>query len=265
MSTAHGTTALPARRLTTARVLRSEWHKLWTLRSSWITLLTASVLTLGIGLFMGGTYESDGSDSDVDVVVIVLIGMQFSQVALAVLGILCTAGEYANGMVRASLTAVPRRLPVLWSKAAVFGSVVLVLTTATHLVTFLGAQAFLHDTDQAASLGDPGVLRAVLGSAAGLTLLGLTALGLGALLRSVPGAIGAFVVAVLALPEVIGLLPYEAVRDAVAYFPAQCLRALGSAHPVPDAASPATALLALALWAAGTLALAGTLLKRRDV
>jgi ABC-type transport system involved in multi-copper enzyme maturation permease subunit len=251
--------------LTPRRVLRSEWHKLWTLRSTWITLLTAGVLTLGIGLLMGATYETGGGDGDVDVVVLTLIGVQFAQIAFAVLGILVTAGEYSTGMIRASMTTVPRRLPVLWSKAAVFGAVTLAITLLTAFVTFPAAQLFFAGTDQEASLGDPGVVRALVGSSAGLTLLGLIALGLGALVRSVPGAIGAFIGGVMILPEVMGMLPYDIVADAVEYFPAKALESLMSAEPVPGAASPGGALLALALWAAATLALAGATLKRRDV
>ncbi|MET9515260.1 ABC transporter permease [Streptomyces sp. NPDC002994] len=251
--------------VTPARILRSEWHKLWTLRSTWIALLTASTLMLGIGLLMGATYTSGGGDGDVDTVVLILIGIQFSQIALAVLGILITAGEYSTGMIRASLTAVPRRLPVLWSKAAVFGAVTFTLTLITTFVTFLAAQLFLSGTDQAASLADPGVTRALAGSAAGLTLLGVIALGLGALLRSVPGAIGAFIGGVMILPEVLGMLPYAVVSGAAKYFPAKSVEALTSAHVTPGSASPGAALLAMILWAAASLAVAGVALKRRDV
>ncbi len=255
----------PTYQVTPGRVLRSEWHKLWTLRSTWITLLTASALMLGIGLLMGATYTTGGGDGDIDTVVLVLIGIQFAQIALAVLGILVTAGEYSTGMIRASLTAVPRRLPVLWSKAAVFGAVIFTLTLITAFATFLAAQPLLSGTDQAASLGDPGVVRALAGSAAALTLLGLTALGLGALLRSVPGAIGAFVGGVMILPEVLAMLPYDIVSDAAKYFPSKSVEALTSAQAVPGGASPGAALLAMALWAAASLTAAGLLLKRRDV
>ncbi|MFE6849682.1 ABC transporter permease [Streptomyces sp. NPDC057674] len=252
-------------RLTHARVLRSEWHKLWTVRSTWITVLTAAALVLGVGILMGATYTSDGGDSDVDTVILTLYGSQLGAIALAVLGILVTAGEYTTGMIRASLTAVPRRLPVLGAKAAVYTGTVLVLTLVTNLLTFLTAQVFLSDTDQAASLTDDGVLAALAGNAAGITLLGLIALGLGATLRSVPGAIGAFVGGVMILPEVIGMLPYEAMETAVRYFPTQAAGALGSATSLPGAASPGAALLALLLWAAATLAVPALLLKRRDV
>ncbi|MEV7570434.1 ABC transporter permease [Streptomyces tanashiensis] len=255
----------PAPAITPSRVLRSEWHKLRTVRSTWITVLTSAALLLGVGILMGATYTSDGGDSDVDTVVLTLYGSQLGGIALAVLGILVTAGEYATGMIRASLTAVPRRLPVLWAKAAVYTATVFTVSLLTALLTFVTAQAFLSDTDQAASLTDDGVLAAVAGNAAGVTLLGLIALGLGAALRSVPGAIGAFVGGVLIVPEILGMLPYEVMDTVVRYFPTQAAGALGSATPLPGAASPGAALLALLLWAAAALAVPALLLKRRDV
>ncbi|MFE1229588.1 ABC transporter permease [Streptomyces sp. NPDC058745] len=251
--------------ITPARVLRAEWHKLRTLRSTWTTLALAVVLLLGVGVLMGATYTSGGGDSDVDTVVLSLYGSQLSGICLAVLGILVTAGEYATGLIRASLTAVPRRLPVLWAKAAVFTGVAFTVSLVTALVTFEVAQVFLSDTDQAASLTDDGVLAAVAGNAAGVTLLALIALGLGAALRSVPGALGAFIGGVMVLPEILGILPYEAVETAVKYFPTQAAGALGSATPMPGAAAPGAALPALCLWAAAALAVPAVLLRRRDV
>ncbi|MFF0477337.1 ABC transporter permease [Streptomyces sp. NPDC004284] len=251
--------------ITPSRVLRSEWHKLRTVRSTWTTLLASAALLLGVGILMGATYTPGGGDSDIDTVVLTLYGSQLGVLALAVLGILVTAGEYATGMIRATLTAVPRRLPVLWAKATVYTTTIFTTSLLTALLTFLTAQIFLSDTDQAASLTDDGVLTAIAGNAAGVTLLGLIALGLGAALRSVPGAIGAFVGGVLIVPEILGMLPYDAMDTAVRYFPTQAAGALGSATPLPGAASPGAALLALLLWAAAALAVPALLLKCRDV
>ncbi|MFI9777616.1 ABC transporter permease [Streptomyces sp. NPDC051956] len=256
------TTAVPYR-VTTPRVLRSEWHKFWTLRSTWITLAVASALVLAVGVTMGSTY--DGDDSEIDTVVFVLLGTQLSQICVAVLGILVTASEYSTGMIRASLTAVPRRSPVLWSKAAVFAAVAFALSFVTNVVTFLVAQIWLSDGDKATSLTDAGVLGALAGNAAGITLMSLIALGLGGLLRSVPAAIGAFVGGVMILPEILGMLPYDAVGSAVDYFPTQSAEALGSATRLADAVSPAMGLLSLTLWAAAVLTAAALLLRRRDV
>ncbi|MFH8289463.1 ABC transporter permease [Streptomyces sp. NPDC018059] len=257
------TPATTTYRLSTKGILRSEWHKLRTLRSTWITLLTATALVIAVGITMASTY--DGDDSEVDTIVFTLLGTQLSQICLAVLGILVTAGEYSTGMIRASLTAVPRRLPVLWSKAAIFTAVAFAVSWTTNVVTFLTAQIWLSGTDKKLSLTDDGVLGALTGSAASLTLLSLIALGLGALLRSVPGAIGAFVGSVLILPEVLGMLPFSAVESAIRHFPVQAASSLGSLTRVEDTLAPGTALVTLALWTAAIIATASVLLKRRDV
>ncbi|MFI1360997.1 ABC transporter permease [Streptomyces sp. NPDC020898] len=261
------TTTLTAasHRVTTPRVLHAEWHKLRTLRSTWITLLAGSALTIATGITIGATYTPAGGDSDMDPVLLVLIGTQFTQISLAVLAILVTAGEYPTGMIRATMTAVPRRPPVLWAKSAVFAATAFATSLATAFITFPSAQLFLQGTDQETSLTDPGILRTLFTSSAGLTLLGLLALGLGALLRSVPGANGAFIGGVMILPEVLRMLPYDVVADAAKYFPAKCLETLTTAHPDPGAPSPGMALLAMALWAASTLTPAALLLKHRDV
>lgn len=75
-------------RVTPRRVLRSEWHKLRSLRSTWVTLLSTAAPVLGVGLIMGATYTSGGGDTDIDIVVLVLHDVQLGQLCLAVLGIL---------------------------------------------------------------------------------------------------------------------------------------------------------------------------------
>ncbi|NGO79847.1 ABC transporter permease [Streptomyces sp. YC504] len=255
-----------AYRVTFARVVHSEWHKFRTLRSTWITLIGSSVAILGVGLTMGATYEAGGGDSDVDTVLMLLFGFQLAQLMIAVLGVLVTAGEYSTGMVRSSLTAVPTRTPVLWAKAAVFGVVTFVSTLVTVLLTFPLAQLFLTGSDKEMALTDPGVLGTLVAASAGLALLGLIALGLGAVLRSVPGGIGGFIGLVLIVPVILDMLPYTAVQDAVRYFPAKSLESLTMLHPTPDAyPSTGAALLALALWAVAALGAGSLLLKRRDV
>jgi hypothetical protein len=258
------TTATLPYRVTPARVLRSEWHKLWTLRSTWITLIATSALTAAMGAGLGAAYDGTG-EGGMDTVVFVLLGTQFAQINLGVLGILATAGEYSTGQIRATMTAVPRRLPVLWSKAAVLAAIAFPLTLLTNLATFPLAQSFLAATDQSAALTDPGVLRALAGNAAGLTLLAVLALGIGALVRSVPMAIGAFIGLIMIVPEVLAMLPYEIVDNAVRYFPGKALETLTTAQPLPGTASPDAALLAMILWTTATLILAAAVLRRRDV
>jgi hypothetical protein len=251
--------------VTPARVLHSEWHKLWTVRSTWINLALIPLLTVGTALAVAAAYTPGGGDDGIDIVLLTLIGMQFSQITVAVLGVLMTAGEHSTGLIRATMTAVPRRLPVLWSKAAVLAAVSFTVVLATNLLAFPAAQIFLADTDMAASLGDPGIVRALAGNAAGLALLGVMALGVGSLVRSVPAGIGILIGSVMILPEILRMLPYDLIDRAVRYFPGRALEALTHAGPGPGLASPGAALLALALWAAAALTAAGLLLGRRDV
>ncbi|WP_432120086.1 ABC transporter permease [Streptomyces sp. bgisy032] len=258
------TTAALPHRVTPARVLRSEWHKLWTLRSTWINLVATSLLTAAMGAGLGAAYDGTG-EGGMDAVLFVLLGTQFATVNLGVLGVLAASGEYSTGQIRATMAAVPRRLPVLWSKAAVLAAVALPLTLATNLLTFPLAQSFLTGTDLSASLGDPGVLRALAGNAAGLTLLTVLALGIGALTRSTPLSMGAYIGLLMILPEVLAMLPYDVVDDAVRHFPGKALEALTTAQPQPGTASPGSALLSLLLWTATTLAAAAWVLRRRDV
>ncbi len=252
-------------RVTAARVLRSEWHKLTTLRSTWIGLGLTVVLTLGTGLLVAASYEGGGGDDDIDTVLMVLLGMQFTYVVLGTLGVLTTVGEHSTGQIRATMTAVPRRLPVLWSKAAVLACAGFLTVLTANVLTFPLAQTFLSDTAHAASLTDPGVARALVTNAAGLALLGVLALALGSMLRSVPtwhrrpdrphdDPAGT--------PP---LLPYDIVDDAARHFPAKAVEALTHATPQPGMPSPGAALLSMALWTAGSLALAALLLRRRDV
>ncbi|CAL9516470.1 ABC transporter permease [Streptomyces sp. enrichment culture] len=263
-ATAPTVTTAPAYRVTPSRVLRSEWHKLWTLRSTWVNLVLTGALTLAMGVGISAAYDGTG-EGGLDTVVFVLLGTQFATVNLAVLGILATAGEYSTGQIRATMTTVPRRLPVLWAKAAVLAAVAFVLSLGTNLLTFPLAQSFLTGTDQSAALGDPGVLRGLAGNAVGLTLLTVMALGLGAVARSIPLATGAYIGLVMILPEVLRMLPHAVVDDAVRHFPAKALESLTAARTGPDTTSPGTALLALALWAAASLAVAAVTLRRRDV
>ncbi|MFD3382187.1 MULTISPECIES: ABC transporter permease [unclassified Streptomyces] len=252
--------------LTPARILRSEWHKLWTVRSTWIMLTAATVVTIGIGIAISASYEQDGGEvSGVDPVQFLLFGTQFSQIILAVVAVLFIAGEYGTGMVRSTMVAVPRRLPVLWSKAGVVAAVTFTATLATFLVTFSAGQLFLDGTDKKLSLTDPGVFGTLLGSAAGLTSLTLIGLGLGALLRSVPGGITAFIGGVTVLPEVLRMFPYDVMDSASKYFPGRAAEGLMTLHDSSDYAATGPALLALTLWTAAILGAAALLLQRRDV
>ncbi len=180
--------ARPRYRVTGRRVLRAEWAKLWSLRSTWITLGLGLVFMVAFGLIAAVQYRSrisSGQHIDADfakatAVSLSLFGTNFAQLALGVLGVLVTAGEYSTGMIRSTLAAVPSRLPVLWSKSAVFGMVALVVGTVGAVITFLFASGVVSGTPAALALGDAGVLRSLLGAGLYLGLVGVIGTSLGA-------------------------------------------------------------------------------------
>src|SRR5258706_8354364 len=144
----------PGYQVTGRRVLRSEWAKVWSLRSSWITLTLGLLLLVAFGTIGALRYTSminSGQPIDPDfaaatALTLALFGVTFAQIALGVLGVLSTAGEYSTGMIRATLAGVPRRLPVLWSKAAGHGGVALAVRLVGAFLAFLISSSLVSGT-----------------------------------------------------------------------------------------------------------------------
>ena len=177
-------------RVTQVRVLLSEWTKFRSLRSTVATLLIASVVMIGLGAMFAAitANQSAGFEPGATAISTSLTGTFFAQLAVGVLGVLLITGEYSTGMIRSSLTVVPSRLPMLWGKLAVFAVTVFLTMLAASFASFLVGQALLGDQLNA-SLSDAAALRSVLGAALYLTVAGLTAIALGALLRNTAAAI----------------------------------------------------------------------------
>ena len=201
-------------RVTQARVAISEWTKLRSLRSTRWSLFAAIVLTIGFPvLFAAVTSSHWGSMSpheraDRHPLDIALAGVNVSQLAIAVLGVLVITGEYSTGMIRASFTAVPRRLPVLWGKIGVFAAVTFALMLPAVVIAFFVSQAILskHDILQI-SFSHPGVARSVVGGAGYLVLLGIFALSIGAIVRNTAAGIAAFAALFFVIPPLMNILP----------------------------------------------------------
>ncbi|GGS13426.1 ABC transporter permease [Streptomyces humidus] len=260
-------------KVTGPRVLRAEWAKLWSLRSSWITLGVAVVLLIALGAIASATYSPDTvgqggppgpGSGDQDAVSLALLGVTFASLAVGVLGALLSAGEYTTGMIRSTLTAVPRRLPVLWSKAAVIGPVILVLASLGALAAFQLGTLGLDGEKIALSLGDDGVLRSLAGAGLYLALVAVAGVALGMLLRSSAGAIAVLVGVLLILPGLASLLPDSVYDNINPYFPSNAGAAMYTLHQSSDALSPGAGLAVFAGWVALTLAAAAWRLLKSD-
>ncbi len=208
--------AIPAahRRVGLAGALRSEFTKIRSVRSTYWTLLALIVVTVGLGaLFCWGTAShwsqmGPGERATFDATATSLAGLIMGQLVIVVLGALAITSEHSTGMIRTSLTAMPRRGVVYAAKALVFTAVALVTGLIASFAAFFIGQALLSSQHVNVTLGQPGVLRAVIGGALFLAACGLLAFGIGAALRHTAGAITAsigllFVLFILAnfLPE----------------------------------------------------------------
>ncbi|MEU1086600.1 ABC transporter permease [Streptomyces sp. NPDC005892] len=262
----------PVYRVTGRRVLASEWAKLWSLRSTWITLGLGLLFLVAFGLISAARYKSginsghmDRDFGDATAVSLSLFGVNFAQLALGVLGVLVTAGEYSTGMIRSTLAAVPRRLPVLWSKAAVFGLVALAVGTLGGFVAFLIGSGIVAGTPAAMDLSHTGVLRSLLGAGLYLGLVGVIGTALGALLRSVAGGISVLVAALMLIPGLVTLLPSSWQDGISPYLPSNAGEAVFALSHDSTTLSPGAGLLVFLCWTALALGGAAYRLVRTDV
>ncbi|MEU1519408.1 ABC transporter permease [Streptomyces sp. NPDC005811] len=269
-STAAGRdSARPVYKVTFAGVIRSEWGKFWSVRSTWITLALAVVMVLAFGIIAAAVFtpgESRGNGPDVSegAVGLATTGTTFAELALGVLGVMIAASEYTTGMIRATLSAVPTRLPVLWSKSLVLGSAILPLACATALGSFWVGGLVLKDTEMAQSISDPGVLRVLIGVGLYLTLVGVWGVALGSLLRSTAGGIAVLVSVLLIVPGLTGLLPSSIRDDVTPYLPNESGQAVTHLHQASDSLGPWAGLAVFAGWVALTLAGAAYRLAKTD-
>ncbi|MGS0687905.1 ABC transporter permease [Nakamurella sp. GG22] len=260
-------TGSPELRVTQARVVLSEWTKLRSLRSTVTTLLVAALLMIGLGAMFAAITASEGGGfaPGTSAISTSLTGTFFAQLAVGVLGVLLISGEYSTGMIRSSLTVVPARLPMLWGKLAVFAGTVFLTMLAAAFASFFIGQALLG-TDLDVSLSDPGALRSVVGAALYLTVAGMTALALGALLRNTAATITTFVAVFFVIPPLTNLLPTSLTDHFVQYLPSNAgAMLLDGTYGVANPLSPWTGFAVMGGYAAVLIGIAGWRLRRVDV
>ncbi len=256
-------------RVTQARVALSEWTKLRSVRSTRWSFLAAVLFTIGIAAIactaVAHHYAnmSPQDKADFHPLEVNLAGVQLAQLAIGVLGVLVITAEYSTGMIRASFTAVPKRLPVLWAKLGVFAAVTFALMLPAVLVAFFVGEAILARHHIDVGFTAPHVVRVLVGAALYLTVVGLFGLGLGAIVRNTAGGIASFAAIMFVLPPLMNVLPASWNRGASPYLPLQAGEAILATTP-GNHLSPWLGLLLFAGYAAAAIAIAAVLLVRRD-
>lgn len=256
--------------VTQRRVFLSEWTKLRTVRSTRWALLATLVLTIGIGLLACAVFENRWTHLslherlDFHPLRASLVGVNFAQLAVGVLGVLVITAEYSTGMIRATFSAVPKRLPVLWGKAIVFGAVAFLVTLPAIFIVFFAGQAILSGQHLNISISHPGAIRALFGAALFLAVMGLFGLGLGAIVRNTAAGIALLAGIIFVLPPIIGLLPSTVSNSIDPYLPSNAGGAVWTINPDPNTLAPWAGLALFAGYAAVSIAIAALLLGRRD-
>jgi hypothetical protein len=180
------------------------------------------------------------------------------------------SAEYGTGTIRATFAAIPNRPLVLVCKAAVFGAVALVTSEILTFAAFLLGQTLLKGSTPYATLGQPGVLRAVAGAGLVLTVIGLLGLGLATIIRHTAGAISAFVAILLVVPLILQAFPVSVQHALIKYMPLVIAENMAATRPTINdfggatLLSPWTGFALLCAYAAASLVIGGILLVRRD-
>ena len=258
----------------TAGLLSAEWTKIRSVRSTIWSLLAFVVVAIGfstlVATVISQSWNNPGNHPNHvtlltnPTAVIFGAGFGIGQLAICVLGVIVISGEYSTGAIRASLLAVPRRIPMLAAKAAVFALLDLVVSAITVFAVFFISTAILR-SHVSVTLSQPGVTRACLGGVLYLTVLGLFALAVGGLIRHTAGAIATVIALVLVVPPLISLIPGTIANHVHGYLPtiAGQLVAQTSQQPA-DVLSPWQGFGVFCLWTAVLLTACGWLLLRRD-
>ena len=302
---------LPALPPTTGRaglrgVLASEFTKLRSVRSTYWTLAALIIVSVGIAAIAGfgianNIHNNPQNKPGTDATQASLIAFfELGQLIIAVIGAMCITSEYSTGMIRTSMTAMPRRGTVYLAKLIVLTTVALVVSLVTSFISFFVGQAAMSGSGVSASLfhsvtipanalmhppaGGPGngppivtfqgtatispghVLAAVIGTAVFVTVVTLIAFGLGAIIRHTAGAITSAIGLMFVLPVIIQLLPDNWRWDIVRFFPDAAGRVLsvtvGSSNPHLWSAWPQ--FLVTVIWAVVIVGTGGYLFRKRD-
>ncbi|MFE0731444.1 ABC transporter permease [Streptomyces antibioticus] len=251
------------------QVVRSEWTKIRSVASTVWTLSLAVVVTVALGMLIAALSKNEFDNLSArdrlsfDPTYISFAGMSLGQLAMIVFGVLVVSNEYSTGMIRTSLAAVPQRGTFLFSKVAVAAGLALAVGLVTSFVTFFLGQSMLGSLR--AEIGDPGVLRAVIGGGLYMTLIALFSMGVAAMLRSPMLSLGILMPFFFLISNILGNV--GATKKVGRYLPDQAgSKIMQVVTPLDDDTpyGPWGGLAIMVVWVVAALLGGYLLLKRRD-
>ena len=249
--------------------LRSELIEIRSVRSTYWTLIAQAVAAIAWAVLACAGTVSHGIGPGFNAAQVSLMGqVALGELIIVVLGALVITSEYSTGMIRTTLAVMPRRGVLYAAKAMVFAAVTFTVSLVTSFTAFFVGQAILASKHYNTTLAQPGVLRAVLLSAAVVTVFGLLAYGTGAIIRHTAGAITAILGVIFLIPALAQALPTSWFQAIVRWLPGgQALMPIARASSVPPGNHLFSAWGEFAVfsgYAAILLALGAWLFIRRD-
>jgi ABC-2 type transport system permease protein len=275
VSPVQATPAAQVRRAGFGHYMLAEWTKIRSVRSTAWTLVLFVIIIVGLTALITWVTEANWNGPHAaardaraltdPTSIIFGVSVYLGQLTICVLGVLVVTTEYSTGVIRASLLAVPKRLPMLAAKVTVFSLIMVVLAEIVAFGSFFVGAAILHSR-VSISLSGTDVLRATVGAGLYLMVFGLLAMGIGALVRHTAAGISIAVAAAFVLPILSGLLPSSSPWDYInAYLPQQAGSQVYLIHPPsPNLLSAWEGLGVLCIWALVLLGLAAYFLDKRD-
>ncbi|TWX40054.1 ABC transporter permease subunit [Frigoribacterium sp. ACAM 257] len=270
-----------------AHVLRSEWIKLRSLRSTAWCFAVIAVLLIGfaaLGAALSSVFagsEATPEQQQSIAVTIITFGSPFAQLVAAVLGALIITGEYGTGMIRSTFTAVPRRTSALVAKIVLVGAGTFVVSLVALAIALLVATPLLAGQGVDVDLADGRLWASVVGAAAAVAFTAMISFGLGAIIRNGAAGIAAAIGVVFVLPIIFGIAQGLVGKGWIytlnEFTPPQAATRLYD-YPLDGTSmltmpgvdgslvlEPWQALLVLVGWVVVLFAVALALVKRRDV
>ena len=254
-------------------ILRAEWIKVVSLRSTWWALgATVALMTLA-AFAVAKSLDGLAADPTTAIVVeqmtgagVISGGYQIGMITIAVLGALAITGEYSTGMVRSTLAAVPTRLPVLAAKGVVLMVVTVAASVLSTALSYLVTQPMLARHSIVTDLAAAESWRVIGGAAFFLVVAALFSLGVGTVLRSTAGTVASALTVLLLLPGVLGFIRLDWVQTLVSYLPAPAASAFitGENSGLGQTLAPTAGLIVVIAYAVIPMVAGAVLLRRRD-
>jgi len=256
------------------RLMLAEWTKIRSVRSTLWSLLIFVVLAIGLSALtatvISHQWNAPGNHPNHlrlitdPTEVIYGAGLGLGQLAICVLGVMVITTEYSTGAIRASLLAVPKRIPMLAAKAVVWAVVDLVVSAVTVFVVFFLSTA-IYRSHVSITLSTPGVLKATIGGILYLLVLGLFAMAIGGLVRHTAAAIVTVIGLAIVVPPLISLIPGTIANHVHGYLPTVAgLLVAQTRQESGDVLSGWQGFGVFCAWTVVLLVACGWLLRRRD-